>query len=188
MTNSDNSGSNENPPSLLPYNEWIEAAYREVMLKALESVAKNGLPGSHNFYIQFKTDYPDVIIPPQLKEKYPEEMTIVLQHQFWDLKINRIKQQMSVGLSFGGVGSILVIPFGSIIGFADPFISLAFNFQPIPSGLTMIQSEEKTPVQTLRTVTNNIEELKDTKPSKESNASKEKSQVISLDAFRKKTD
>lgn len=188
MTNSDNSSSDGTPPSLLPYNEWIEEAYREVMLKALETVSENGLPGNHNFYIQFKTDYPNVIIPPLLKTKYPEEITIVLQHQFWDLKVDRHKKQVSVGLSFGGVGSILFILFGSIIGFADPSINLSFHFQPIPPHLSIIQPSDHDQVQTLHPVPDNNN--KQNKPiiSEENQIPTNNSQVISLDAFRKKTD
>jgi len=75
------------PESLLPYDDWVEDAYREVMLRAIEHVAAEGLPGAHHFYLTFRTNRPDVIIPSRLRAQYPEEMTIVLQHQFWDLAV-----------------------------------------------------------------------------------------------------
>ncbi len=189
MTYSDNSGSDGSNPSLLPYDEWFEEAHREVMLKALETVAKDGLPGDHNFYIQFKTDYPEVIIPSCLKAKYPKEITIVLQHQFWDLNVNRKRNQVSVGLSFGGIGSILYIPFGAIIGFADPSINLAFQFKPTKHLLSVVQSPAEGLVKTLYPKPKNKEKLEQAQHElKDSKNNGENSQVVSLDAFRKKTE
>ncbi len=81
----------ENDPpveSLLPYEDWTEAAMREVVARALSYVAEKGLPGEHHFYITFRTDHPGVVIPPRLRAQYPHEMTIVLQHQFWDLRVH----------------------------------------------------------------------------------------------------
>ncbi|GBR72009.1 hypothetical protein GKA01_23880 [Gluconobacter kanchanaburiensis NBRC 103587] len=111
----------------------MEDAYREVMLRAIEHVAAEGLPGAHHFYLTFRTNRPDVIIPARLRAQYPEEMTIVLQHQFWDLALDRDKGIISVGLSFGGVGSILCIPVNAITAFADPHIRMAlrFNYSPL---------------------------------------------------------
>ena len=73
------------PESLLPYDDWTEAALRQVMLRALQHAATHGLPGNHHFYVTFRTDHPGAAVPPRLKAQYPQEMTIVLQHQFWDL-------------------------------------------------------------------------------------------------------
>ena len=78
----------QQPESLLPYDDWVEAAMRQVVARALAHVAANGLPGEHHFYVTFRTDYPGVVIPPRLRAQYPQEMTIVLQHQFWDLKMD----------------------------------------------------------------------------------------------------
>ena len=78
----------QQPESLLPYDEWMEAAMRQVVAQAVEYVAANGLPGEHHFYLTFRTDHPGVVIPPRLRAQYPQEMTIVLQHQFWDLKMD----------------------------------------------------------------------------------------------------
>ena len=106
----------QRPESLLPYEQWIETALRHVVAQAIEHVAVQGLPGGHHFYITFRTDHPGVVIPPRLRAQYPQEMTIVLQHQFWDLKIDQRGRAISVGLSFGGVPSTLVIPLDAVIG------------------------------------------------------------------------
>lgn len=118
------------PESLLPYDRWTEEALREVVLRALEHAAANGLPGEHHFYITFRTDAPGVDIPGHLRARYPQEMTIVLQHRFWDLVVDRAAQRFSVGLSFGGVASALSIPFAALTAFADPQIRYGLRFQP----------------------------------------------------------
>jgi hypothetical protein len=117
--------------SLLPYERWIANALRHVVVQAIEHVIKHGLPGGHHFYIAFRTAYPGVVIPARLRAQYPEEMTIVLQHQFWDLKLDHATRTISVGLSFGGVPSTLVIPLDALVSFADPQIRYALRFDPI---------------------------------------------------------
>ena len=92
-------------------------------------VAANGLPGEHHFYITFRTDHPGVVIPPRLRAQYPQEMTIVLQHQFWDLKLDPEAGLISVGLSFGGVPASLVIPLDAVTGFADPHVRYGLRFR-----------------------------------------------------------
>ena len=122
----------EQPPdSLLPYDEWVEAAMRQVVARAVAYAAANGLPGEHHFYLTFRTDHPGVVIPPRLRAQYPQEMTIVLQHQFWDLKMDDEAGLISVGLSFGGVPASLVIPLGAMTGFADPACAL---WPAVPAG------------------------------------------------------
>ncbi len=91
------------PDSLLPYDEWMQEALRQVAVSALRHAVQNGLPGGHHFYITFKTGFPGVDLPERLRAQYPEEMTIVLQHQFHSLGVNDAGTSMSVGLSFGGV-------------------------------------------------------------------------------------
>lgn len=120
------------PPSesLLPYDLWFNDAQRDVMLRALEYVGTKGLPGEHHFYITFLTGIPGVEIPARLRERYPDEMTIVLQHQFRNLQVDRNRQIISVGLSFGGVPSILRIPVQAVIAFADPHLQLMLRFTP----------------------------------------------------------
>ena len=97
----------EPPESLIPYDEIVQEALRDVVGRVLHEVEQGGgLPGGHHFYITFKTKMPGVSIPKQLAERFPDEMTIVIQHRFWDLKVE--DHEFSVGLSFGGVPSTLV--------------------------------------------------------------------------------
>ena len=116
------------PDSLIPYDEIVQEALRAVVGRVLGQVATTGgLPGSHHFYITFKTQAPGVDIPDRLMERFPDEMTIVLQHRFWDLKVDA--ERFSVGLSFNQVPAMLVIPFAAITGFHDPAVNFELRFQ-----------------------------------------------------------
>jgi hypothetical protein len=117
------------PESLLPYDRWTEEALRGVVVSALTHAAEHGLPGEHHFYITFRTDHPEVEMPAHLRARYPQEMTIVLQHRFWDLGVDRERQRFQVGLSFGGVPSLLVVPLSALTAFADPHIRYGLRFQ-----------------------------------------------------------
>jgi hypothetical protein len=119
----------QRPDSLLPYDEWTEEALRQVVARAVAHASANGLPGQHHFYITFRTDHPGVVIPPRLRAQYPQEMTIVLQHQFWDLRMDEEAGLISVGLSFGGIASTLVIPLAALTAFADPHVRYGLRFQ-----------------------------------------------------------
>src|ERR1700733_6727696 len=169
--------------SLLPYERWIANALRHVVVQAIEHVAKHGLPGGHHFYIAFRTQYPGVIIPARLRAQYPEEMTIVLQHQFWDLKLDHEARTISVGLSFGGVPSTLVIPLDALVSFADPQIRYALRFDPI---------EPERKATALAAVPDQPESAAEQHPGAEPEAEPEpevmpEPQVVSLDAFRRRT-
>ena len=120
----------QTPESLLPYELWTEEALRQVVVMAIAYAAENGLPGEHHFFVSFRTDARGVSIPPRLLAQYPSEMTIVLQHQFWDLKLDESGQSFSVGLSFGGIPSILHVPLLAITGFADPHVQFGLRFRP----------------------------------------------------------
>jgi hypothetical protein len=159
--------------SLLPYERWIANALRHVVVQAIEHVAKHGLPGGHHFYISFRTQYPGVLIPARLRAQYPEEMTIVLQHQFWDLKLDHQARTISVGLSFGGVPSTLVIPLDALVSFADPQIRYALRFDPI-------EPERKV------TALAPVPDQPAPEPEPEPEVMPEP-QVVSLDAFRRRT-
>ncbi len=116
--------------SLIPYDEIVQEALRAVVGRVLGQVAATGaLPGEHHFYITFKTQAPGVDVPRRLIERFPDEMTIVIQHRFWDMSVDA--ERFSVGLSFGGVPSTLVIPFGAITGFHDPAVNFELRFQAI---------------------------------------------------------
>jgi hypothetical protein len=117
----------ETPPdSLIPYDEIVQDALRAVVGRVLGQVEKDGLPGNHHFYITFKTAAPGVDIPRHLTERYPDEMTIVIQNRFWDLSVSDIG--FEVGLSFNQIGSKLVIPFAAITAFHDPAVEFALHF------------------------------------------------------------
>ena len=120
--------SDEPPESLIPYDEIVQEALRDVVGRVLGEVERSGaLPGGHHFYITFKTRLPGVAIPKHLVERFPDEMTIVIQHRFWDLKV--ADQEFSVGLSFGGVPSTLVVPFVAVTDFVDPAVDFSLKFQ-----------------------------------------------------------
>ena len=115
--------------NVFKYDMMVEEALRGVVSKALQHAAKHGLPNGHHFYITFKTSRRDVDIPVFLKEHYPVEMTIVLEHQFWDLKIH--EHEFEVALSFNDKRERLVIPFNSITAFSDPSVKFGLQFQEI---------------------------------------------------------
>jgi len=120
--------SDESPESLIPYDEIVQEALRDVVGRVLQEIERSGgLPGEHHFYITFKTRMPGVEIPKHLAERFPDEMTIVLQHRFWDLKVG--DDAFSVGLSFGGVPSTLRVPFAAVTQFHDPSVEFALTFQ-----------------------------------------------------------
>ncbi len=120
--------SEETPESLIPYDEIVQEALRDVVGRVLREVEQSGgLPGGHHFYITFKTQMPGVSIPKHLVERFPDEMTIVIQHRFWDLKVE--DHEFSVGLSFGGVPSTLVVPFAAVTDFVDPAVDFSLKFQ-----------------------------------------------------------
>jgi len=159
----------QRPESLLPYDEWMEVAMRQVVALAFDHVAAHGLPGQHHFYLTFRTDHTGVVIPPRLRAQYPQEMTIVLQHQFWDLKMDQEAGLISVGLSFGGVPASLVIPLDAVTGFADPHVRYGLRFHPVAPP----QAAEPA-------------EAPETKAD-EPETPQETPQVVSLDAFRRRT-
>lgn len=113
----------------LRYDRMVEQALRSVVREAVQEVMEDGLPGDHHFYITFMTDYPGVKIPEYLRERYPGEMTIVLQYQFYDLSVN--EELMKVTLSFNNVPERLEIPLAAITIFADPSVNFALQFQPL---------------------------------------------------------
>ena len=119
------------PDSLIPYDEIVPEALRAVVGRVLGEVVASGgmLPGTHHFYITFKTGAPGVDIPAHLTERFPDEMTIVLQNKFWDLVVE--DDRFSVGLSFNQMPAKLVIPFAAITAFVDPAVDFGLQFQAV---------------------------------------------------------
>jgi hypothetical protein len=154
------------PESLMPYEAWTQTALRQVVASAVTHVSEHGLPGDHHFYITFRTDTPGVVIPPRLRAQYPREMTIVLQHQFWDLKMDNAAGLVSVSLTFGGTPATLVFPLDAVTAFADPAVRFGLAFQ---ADAAEPEPEEATP--------DNTEAPQETPP---------EPQVVSLDAFRRR--
>lgn len=157
-------------PSLIPYERWTDDALREVVVRALELAAREGLPGEHHFYITFRTDHPGAKLPGHLKARYPQEMTIVLQHQFEALQVDRAADLFTVRLYFGGVPATLVVPFPALTGFADPSVRYGLRFQPVLAAAEGAAGGE-------------AEQPQAAKPDAEPEGP---AQVVSLDAFRRR--
>lgn len=111
---------------LIRYDLLVQDALRGVVRKVLTDAAREGLSGEHHFYISFRTEAPGVRMSQRLREKYPQDMTIVLQHQFWDLGVT--EHSFEVGLSFSGVPERLLIPFDALSGFFDPSVQFGLKF------------------------------------------------------------
>ncbi len=149
--------------SLIPYDEIVQDALRSVVRRVLDKIdAEGGLPGAHHFYIAFRTRAPGVMMPKHLLERYPDEMTIVIQHRYWDLLIDDV--HFEIGLSFNQVPAKLSIPFAAVTGFVDPAVNFALQFQP-KEGELVAAPEPALPV---------LVPVEDG------------SNVVTLDAFRKK--
>lgn len=112
---------------MIRFDVLVQEALRGVVRKVMGEVARAGLPGEHHFYVTFDTTHPGVRVSARVKARYPEEMTIVLQHQFWDLNVT--EAGFDVGLSFGGIPEKLVIPFAAVKGFFDPSVQFGLQFE-----------------------------------------------------------
>jgi len=117
------------PTDHIRYDLLAQEALRGVLRRVLTDVAKNGLPGEHHFYVTFDTGTPGLKISERLRTEHPEEMTIVLQHQFWDLIVT--EDAFEVGLSFKGIPERLLIPFGAVKGFFDPSVQFGLQFETL---------------------------------------------------------
>ncbi|GAB3120513.1 ClpXP protease specificity-enhancing factor SspB [Novispirillum itersonii subsp. nipponicum] len=170
----------------IQYEMLVERALRGVLRDALRLVVASGLPGQHHFYITFRTTHADVAIPPRLRAQYPEEMTIVLQHQYWNLEVH--EDWFSVELSFQGKAERLVVPFEAVTGFADPHAQFGLQFQ---GGLAadadlyddddFDDAEDFSDSPSLFEADNADEVVKDRNAADASD-----SKVVTLDAFRRK--
>ena len=169
---------------LIRYDVLAQDALRGVMRKVLGEVEKTGLPGEHHFFITFLTDAPGVRVSSRLREKYPEQMTIVVQHQYWDLKVS--DSGFEIGLSFSDVPERLLVPFAAVKGFYDPSVNFELEFDVEMAANIQDVNAEVTPLQPALS-------LAPAGGGAPSDADKEEAgdggsaDVVSLDAFRKKT-
>jgi hypothetical protein len=111
------------------YDLLAQDALRGVVRRVLQDTMRDGLPGEHHFYIAFDTRAPGVRLSPRLLERYPEEMTVILQHQFWDLSVS--DYGFEVGLSFSGIPERLFVPFSALKGFFDPSVQFGLQFEVV---------------------------------------------------------
>lgn len=190
---------------LIRYDLLVQEALKGVVKRVLTDAAKDGLPGEHHFYISFRTDKSGVRLSTRLRERYPEDMTIVLQHQYSGLAVN--DQAFEVGLSFSGVPERLRIPFDALTGFFDPSVQFGLKFEAqaeaaptgdeaqIPALPEQVQQlgARKKPAGERKTATEKPQEPSPALASEETSAeaaapesASETAQVVSLDAFRKK--
>lgn len=184
------------------YDKMVETALRGVVREALERTAKTGLPGSHHFYVTFRTDAEGVEIPDTLRARYPVEMTIVLEHQFWDLEVT--DTDFSVTLSFSNRPERIRVPLPAITAFADPSVKFGLQFQETapdasaetpaeakkpagePTKLRLAQSTpEKPPAEKADKAATGKAAEKPAGPS-DDKPGKPGGEVVTLDAFRKK--
>lgn len=206
---------------IIRYDLLVQDALRGVVRKVLADAAREGTPGEHHFFISFRTTAPGVQLSQRMKAKYPEEITIVLQHQYWDLNVS--ENRFEVNLSFNNIPERLIVPFDAVTGFEDPAGPFGVKFEPRPTETEEAETEKaETPAPTLVSVPDTSEAAAEPPPAKTKPAAKkertekervekdkaekaekpaarkaepasepvEESQpgnVVSIDAFRKKT-
>ncbi len=196
---------------LMNYEHMTQLALRGVVRDAIRRVIReDGLPGAHHFYITFLTRFPDIEIDESLAKKYPEEITIVLEHQFWDLSANA--EDFEVTLKFGGIPKYLKVPYNAVTRFHDPSVGFALQFEP-PKAMeaetaTLTQlvpeakpSGSKSPLSkpndakkgagakpSKKATAKSADENLDSKPTPDDDPSTQQDteKVVSLDSFRKK--
>lgn len=178
------------PEDHIRYDLLAQAALRGVVRTVLIDAAKNGLPGEHHFKISFATAAPGVRLSDRMRAQYPKNMTIILQHQFWDLAVR--EDAFDVGLSFGGVPEKLTIPFEAVTAFFDPAVQFGLQFAPVDAepdseseSAAEAEPAESTGPAAKASAPARAESLPipDAKPQPDSGSGAE---VVSLDRFRKK--
>lgn len=173
---------------LIRYDILAQDALRGVIRKVLAEVARTGLPGEHHFFITFATQAPGVRISSRLLAQYPEDITIVLQHQYWDLTVS--EQAFEVGLSFNGVPERLLVPFAAIKGFLDPAVQFELRFE-VAARPPVVADVDTAPVvgPPAPVAAAPAEAAAPEAPGEAADGDEEAApmaQVVSLDAFRKK--
>ncbi len=166
------------PEDLMRYDLLAQNALKGVVRDALKIAATTGLPGEHHFYIAFNTRHPDVTVSEKIAQRYPREMTIVLQHQYWNLHV--YDDRFEVELSFDNVPEKLIIPFDAVKGFLDPAVQFGLQFESVAAGKRPKDGEAAK----VAPIAGGDAEAAAEAP--ESAAQDEAAKVVSLDHFRKK--
>ncbi|HET9149674.1 MAG TPA: ClpXP protease specificity-enhancing factor SspB [Alphaproteobacteria bacterium] len=159
----------------LDYERLVDGALKGVVREALAMTARRGLPGTHHFYLTFKTPHPGVEISEALRTRYPDEMTIVLQHQFWGLEVG--EDGFAVTLSFSGVSERLKVPYAALTAFVDPSVKFGLQFR---AGSAPVQ---------VNSAVNAVTKANEPPPpakTDDERAAAPGEKIVSLDAFRKK--
>jgi hypothetical protein len=169
----------------LDYNRLVENSLRGVVREALTRAATIGLPGNHHFFISFRTEHPGVDIADYLRQRHPEEMTIVIQHQYWGLDV--AEDHFSVSLAFNKVRERLTVPFAAITAFADPSVEFGLQFRSGLAGRTAPPATLPAPSPAAAPATGAAASpAGETKAAKQESAEKKAAEIVTLDAFRKK--
>ncbi len=164
------------PEDLMRYDQLAQNALKGVVREALRKVEKSGLPGDHHFYIAFNTRFPGVSIGERLAERYPREMTVVLQHQFYNLAVT--EERFQVELTFDNIPEKLVVPFAAVKGFLDPAVQFGLQFE--------VATEEAEAKPAISPKLAAKEPNQDGAEGEETPEADTAPKVVSLDAFRKK--
>lgn len=171
------------PEDLMRYDLLAQNALKGVVREALRIAETTGLPGDHHFYVAFNTRHPGVGLSEKLSQRYPREMTIVLQHQYWNLHV--FEDRFEVELSFDNVPEHLVVPFDAVKGFLDPAVQFGLQFETQGPPAKPRDVEPPKPAAAAKTEAPAAGETADTKP-EDKPAQEEAAKVVSLDQFRKK--
>lgn len=199
------------PEDLIRYDVLTQEALRDVIRKVLEEVSVTGLPGEHHFFITFRTDHPGVRVSARMRERYPEEMTIVIQHSYWDLKVT--ENGFEIDLSFDEILERLRIPFSALKGFFDPHVKFGVQFDTSHLEAANTDGDFDEEEKTERPATSSVPQValtqkvtkktskkkpateakkaakppaKSGKTPKEKTGASETAEIVSLDTFRKK--
>lgn len=165
---------------LMRYDQLAQNALRGVVRDALRKVQKTGLPGEHHFYIAFNTKFPGVILSERIAARYPREMTVVLQHQFWNLVVT--EELFEVELSFDNIPEKLIVPFNSVKGFLDPSVQFGLQFEAVAAETQKEGAPAGAAQDKISPETDQPQQPNENAPQPDGGETK----VVSLDAFRKK--
>ena len=174
------------PTDLIRYDLLAQAALRGVVRSVLADAARKGLPGEHHFKITFNTTAPGVRLSERMRTQYPQAMTVVLQHQFWDLAVD--EDAFEVGLSFGGVPERVAVPFEAVTAFFDPAVQFGLQFETMEGQAADADAaaKEQQPAAAPVPVQSKTDALPTPAPEPEPEQREGGAEVVRLDRFRKK--